>query len=375
MIDEKTFNQAKHSIRRADFHSSRAKDTNPIPEGEDLNLKQFKLIYGQKDFMLEHDTLECLEKYMLTEDLATRLLSSYKKVEETLTKVLNVQEPVLHLRTIKTPTLSAVSRREEQGVAGCAFQMRNCVKEPVLKEPILKESPIKKETIIQEPISGVPYEKPQYKYHAKSKDSVFTCVFVAINGEQSLFQKGTTPTNLLMNEKRLISEHLNKNPNALKASNYKLTIAKMNEIRCDLMTRPFMDKAAGGLVACAIYYKRPIYTVFEEIGAYLRFVSKEYVSDEEDDNNADNADDIILRIEKGGRLYVDQSGKSADIRANYMALEHYEKPMLGASAYKLDELVGIHTRIFGPSDVKMSKPEYYEKLLVKMTECVSARLV
>lgn len=308
-----------------------------------IDERQFKLIYGQKDFMLEHDTLECLEKYMMTDDLATRLLSSYKKVEETLTKVLNVQEPIV-------------------------------------PKPVLKESPIKKEILNQEPTSGVPslepkvsYEKPQYKYHAKSKDSVFTCVYVAINGEQSLFQKGTTATNLLMNEKRLISEHLNKNPNALKASNYKLTIAKMNEIRCDLMTRPFMDKAAGGLVACAIYYKRPIYAVFEEIGAYLRFVSKEYVSDEED--GGDDADNIILRIEKGGRLYLDQSGKSADIRANYMALEHYEKPMLGASAYKLDELVGIYTRIFGPSDVKMSKPEYYEKLLVKMTECVSARLV
>jgi hypothetical protein len=336
-----------------------------------IDEKTFKLIYGQKDFMLEHDTLECLEKYMMTDDLATRLHSSYKKIEETLTKVLSVQEPilkepivpkdtivqepVLHLCTIKTPTLSAVSRREEQGVADCAFQMRNGVKEP----------------IVQGIPSGVP-PRAQYKYHAKSKDSVFTCVYVAINGEPSLFQKGTTTTNLLMNEKRLMSEHLNKNPNALKASNYKLTIAKMNEIRCDLMTRPFMDKAAGGLVACAIYYKRPIYAVFEEIGAYLRFVSKEYVSDEEDD---DSADDIILRIEKGGRLYLDQSGKSADIRANYMALEHYEKPMLGASAYKLDELVGMHARIFGPSDVKMSKPEYYEKLLVKMTECVSARLI
>ena len=287
-----------------------------------VNLKQFNLFYDQKDFMLEHDTMECLEKYMLTEDLATRLLSSYNTVEEPIVQELVVQEPLV------------------QGIP-----------------------------------SGVPSGVPkgvQYKYHAKSKDSVFTCVYVAINGEQSLFQKGTTPTNLLMNEKRLISEHLNKNPNAMKASNYKLTIAKMNEIRCDLMTRPFMDKAAGGLVACAIYYKRPIYAVFEEIGAYLRFVSKEYVSDEEDDYNAD---DIILRIEKGGRLYVDQSGKSADIRANYMALEHYEKPMLGASAYKLDELVGMYTRIFGPSDVKMSKSEYYEKLLVKMTECVGARLV
>lgn len=308
-----------------------------------IDEKSFKLIYGQKDFMLEHDTLECLEKYMMTEDLATRLLSSYKKVEEPLTKELIVQETIVP---------------------------KPIVQELVLKEPIVQGIPSKTPSL--EP-KVPPIQKPQYKYHAKSKDSVFTCVFVAINGEQSLFQKGTTATNLLMNEKRLISEHLNKNPNALKASNYKLTIAKMNEIRCDLMTRPFIDKAAGGLVACAIYYKRPIYAVFEEIGAYLRFVSKEYVSDEED--GGDNADDIILRIEKGGRLYLDQSGKSADIRANYMALEHYEKPMLGASAYKLDELVGMYARIFGPSDVKMSKPEYYEKLLVKMTECVSARLV
>ena len=334
-----------------------------------IDEKTFKLIYGQKDFMLEHDTLECLEKYMMTEDLATRLHSSYKKVEETLTKVLSVQEPIL-----KEPIVKELVIKEpivQELVIKEPIVQELVIKEPIVQELVIKEPIIKKEPIVQDIPSGVP-PRAQYKYHAKSKDSVFTCVFVAINGEQSLFQKGTTSTNLLMNEKRLISEHLNKNPNALKASNYKLTIAKMNEIRCDLMTRPFMDKAAGGLVACAIYYKRPIYAVFEEIGAYLRFVSKEYVSDEEDD---DAKDDIILRIEKGGRLYLDQSGKSADIRANYMALEHYEKPMLGASAYKLDELVGMYARIFGPSDVKMSKPEYYEKLLVKMTECVSARLV
>ena len=47
-----------------------------------IDEKTFKLIYGQKDFMLEHDTLECLEKYMMTDDLATRLHSYYKKVEE-----------------------------------------------------------------------------------------------------------------------------------------------------------------------------------------------------------------------------------------------------------------------------------------------------
>lgn len=195
------------------------------------------------------------------------------------------------------------------------------------------------------------------------------CVYVAIYGEQVLHQKGVNITNMIMNEKKLISDHCNSSPGVLKMSNCKLTIAKMNEIRCELMTQPFMNKIGGGLVACSIYYKRPIYVVCEDIGSYLRFVSKEYVDDEGE------TDAIILRIE-ASRIYLDQSGKSADVRSKYMALPHFEKPMLGASNYKLDELVNMYGRVMrGPvSNEKMSKTEYYEKILVRMSECVSAKL-
>lgn len=305
-----------------------------------IDEKTFKLFYGQKDFMLEHDTLECLEKYMMTEDLSARL--SRPKVQDKL--IVEVEKEV--------------TRKE--------LLIANVPSIPLPKEsltPLPKESP-----------------KKGFRFYPRSKDSVFTCVYAAIHGEKSLLEKGINVTNLLMNEKHLISEHCNKNPNALKASNYKITIAKMNEIRCDLMTKPFMDKAAGGLVACAIYYKRPIYVVFEEIGAYLRFVSKEYVDDDDDDDGA-SIDDILLRVEAGGRIHLDQSGSAADIKANYMALPHFEKPMLGASNYKLDELAKMYARVFGatvdimsPSD-KMSKSEYYEKLLVKMSACIEARMV
>jgi hypothetical protein len=135
------------------------------------------------------------------------------------------------------------------------------------------------------------------------------------------------------------------------------------------MTQPFMNKIGGGLVACSIYYKRPIYVVCEDIGSYLRFVSKEYVDDEGE------TDAIILRVE-ASRIYLDQSGKSADVRLKYMALPHFEKPMLGASNYKLDELANMYGRIMkGPApNVKMSKTEYYEKILIRMSECVSAKL-
>uniref|UniRef100_A0A6C0B7A3 Uncharacterized protein n=1 Tax=viral metagenome TaxID=1070528 RepID=A0A6C0B7A3_9ZZZZ len=291
-----------------------------------IDEKTFKLFYGQKDFMLEHDTLECLEKYMMTEDLSARL--SRPKASDPL--IVEVEKEV----TVKELLIADVP-------------------------PLPKEAP-----------------KKGFRFYPRSKDSVFTCVYAAIHGEKSLLEKGINVTNLLMNEKHLISEHCNKNPNALKASNYKITIAKMNEIRCDLMTKPFMDKAAGGLVACAIYYKRPIYVVFEEIGAYLRFVSKEYVDDDESTDDDDGGkDDILLRVEAGGRIHLDQSGLATDIKANYMALPHFEKPMLGASNYKLDELVKMYRRIFGPASDKMSKSEYYEKLLVKMSACIEARMV
>jgi hypothetical protein len=327
-----------------------------------IDEKTFKLFYGQKDFMLEHDTLECLEKYMMTEALSARL--SRPKAPDPL-----IVEVDKEIAKDVSPTL-------------------NKDVSPLPKEP-LNPLPKASTTLKEVPKKG-------FRFYPRSKDSVFTCIYAAIHGEQSLLQKGINVTNLLMNEKRLISEHCNKNPNALKASNYKITIAKMNEIRCDLMTKPFMDKAAGGLVACAIYYKRPIYVVFEEIGAYLRFVSKEYVDDNddgaskdgtEDDDNDGGKDDIVLRVEAGGRIHLDQSGSVADIKSNYMALPHFEKPLLGASNYKLDELTKMYGHVFGPapdtmskadimsSSDKMSKAEYYEKLLVKMTACIEARMV
>ena len=321
-----------------------------------IDEKTFKLFYGQKDFMLEHDTLECLEKYMMTEDLSARL--SRPKAPDPL--IVEVEKEVA---------------RKELLIADVPpWPKASSPTLPKASSPTLPKASSHKEA-----------PKKGFRFYPRSKDSVFTCVYAAIHGEKSLLEKGINVTNLLMNEKHLISEHCNKNPNALKASNYKITIAKMNEIRCDLMTKPFMDKAAGGLVACAIYYKRPIYVVFEEIGAYLRFVSKEYVNDDDDDGSGD--DDIVLRVEAGGRIHLDQSGLAADIKANYMALPHFEKPMLGASNYKLDELAKMYRRIFEPAvdkmstvdimspSVKMSKSEYYEKLLVKMSACIEARMV
>lgn len=283
----------------------------------EMDEKIYRLFIGQKNYMDDNKTLASLEQFMMTPDF-------YDKVQITV-----------HLdKTIETNDFDKVL-----------------------------------DTTKDKTKNPTPDSVRNYHFYPKSKDCIFMCVYVAVYGEQSLHQKGVNITNVIMNEKKLISDHCNSSPGVLKMSNYKLTIAKMNEIRCELMTQPFMNKIGGGLVACSIYYKRPIYVVCEDIGSYLRFVSKEYVDDEGE------TDAIILRIE-GTRIYLDQSGKLADVRSKYMALPHFEKPILGASNYKLDELVNMYGRVMkGPvSNEKMSKTEYYEKILVRMSECISAKL-
>jgi hypothetical protein len=47
-----------------------------------------------------------------------------------------------------------------------------------------------------------------------------------------------------------------------------------------------------------------------------------------DDDEHGGDDDILLRVEAGGRIHLDQSGLASDIKANYLALPHFEKPML-----------------------------------------------
>ena len=295
----------------------------------EMDEKIYRLFIGQKNYMDDNKTLASLEQFMMTPDF-------YDKIQITVPSHKTIETNVLDI----TDTKNIIETKD-------IIETKNIIE---TKTP-------------------TPDSVRNYHFYPKSKDCIFMCVYVAVYGEQALYQKGVNITNKIMNEKKLISDHCNSSPGVLKMSNYKLTIAKMNEIRCELMTQPFMNKIGGGLVACSIYYKRPIYVVCEDIGAYLRFVSKEYVDDEGE------TDAIILRIE-GTRIYLDQSGKSADVRSKYMALPHFEKPMLGASNYKLDELVNMYGRVIrGPvSNEKMSKTEYYEKILVRMSECVSAKL-
>lgn len=204
------------------------------------------------------------------------------------------------------------------------------------------------------------------------RDSIFWCIYVAINGEsfyQSQLKSGTNMINLMMNEKKTISEHFNKNATLLKNSNHKITLAKINEIKCDLMTKPVMDSVES-FIPCSIFYGRPIYVYFEEIHSYLCFNDKNYVSD--DDNNADKINENIILMEvKDGKFSLEHEVSNfMKKKDTFFHIQHYEKILSGASNYKTDELRNIYKTVFG-EDAEMKKPEYYEKILVKLSATIN----
>ena len=209
------------------------------------------------------------------------------------------------------------------------------------------------------------------------RDSIFWCIYVAINGEafyQSQLKSGANMINLMMNEKKTISEHFNKNANLLKNSNHKITLAKINEIKCNLMTKPIMDSVES-FIPCSIYYGRPIYVYFEEIHSYLYFNDKNYISD--DDNEDDNSKidkNIILLSAKDGKFVLEYDvGNFMKKKDALFQIQHYEKSLSGVSNYKTDEIREIYKTVFG-EDAEMKKPEYYEKVLVKTTAVVNQRI-
>ena len=224
---------------------------------------------------------------------------------------------------------------------------------------------------LAQPTPPIALATPLRRYKPRMKDSIFWCIYTEINDEPT---GETNLVNVMMHEKRTISEFFNQNPNLLKNSNHKITLAKINEIRCNLMTKQFMD-SIDNFIPCSIYYKRPIYVLFEDINAYMKFVDKNYVSDDV----SDAINESILIYASGGRFSretcrskVAEFLQTASLSLFYM--EHYEKLLSGISTYKLDELKQMYTTVFSNLDETLKKQEYFEKVLVKCHTVVNEKI-
>lgn len=195
------------------------------------------------------------------------------------------------------------------------------------------------------------------------RNCIFWYTYTAINGECE-----TITTNIMMNEKKTISDYFNNNSASLKNSNHKLTLAKINEIKCNLMTKLCMDSVES-FIPLSIYYKRPIYIYFKDINSYIRFVDKNYVCDDESDIDPN----IILLTAKYNQVTLETDVEDfMKIKDSLFYIHHYDKILPGVSTFKTDEIREIYKTVFGKDD-DLKKPEYYEKVLVKCHTTINAK--
>jgi hypothetical protein len=172
----------------------------------------------------------------------------------------------------------------------------------------------------------------------------------------------------MMNEKKTISDYFNNNLASLKNSNHKLTLAKINEIKCNLMTKLCMDSVES-FIPLSIYYKRPIYIYFKDINSYMRFEDKNYVCDDESDIDTN----IILLFAKDNQVTLETNIETfMKNKDSLFYIQHYEKILPGVSTFKTDEIREIYKTVFGKDD-DLKKPEYYEKVLVKCHTTINAK--
>jgi hypothetical protein len=299
-----------------------------------------------------------LEKYMLTHTF----FDGFKETEkaEPITPVSNpvlveqithVSNPVLVEQNI--PVSNPVLVEQITPVSNPVLVEQNIpVSNPVLVEqnkPLLE--------VIKPPMESI---KPQKKTRFRSylKDSLFWCMYVHSHGYAAFETHkaiGTNMLNLMMNEKRLLSDFFNKEDNktALKNINHKITNVKINEIKCDLMTKPMLSSIEA-LIPCCVYWKCPIYV---DLGnkTYLHFVPNTYVSDEDDNENNSYLDAVLLYMCEGRfELELDAEKKSQRIKEmcqGFYKIPHYEKPLLGIGTYKTDELQYLYDMVITANDI------------------------
>lgn len=283
-----------------------------------------------------------LEKYMLTHTFFTPT-SDYntKHIEENALEPTPTQEPVLTL----TPEPVAMP-----------------VAMPVLTHvptPEPKKHPIKT------------------RFRSYLKDSLFWCMYVHSHGYTAFETHkaiGTNMLNLMMNEKRTMSEYFNKDDNrtALKNTNHKITNIKTNEIKCDLMTKPMLSSIEA-LIPCCVYWKCPIYV---DLGnkTFLHFVPNTYVSDDDATGHADPNAVLLYICEGRFEMMMDAEKKAQHIQEmcqTFYKIPHYEKPLLSIGSYKTDEIQYLYDMIMSENDIvcsKMKKQDMYAAVIQKCAQ-------
>ena len=198
---------------------------------------------------------------------------------------------------------------------------------------------------------------PSNIFYPEKEDSLFWCMYIAVNGHDEYMLIDKRYSNIELSEKQKMITTIRERPKQLKQSNFKVTNVMIQEILSDLMVQK--KSSLSTLLSMVIYYKRPVYVVYKN--TYLYFCDTTGQCDNEP---------IILNRNINGEYGIDLSNSEdilktiEHIKSTHFQLDHFIKPLKGVSAYKTNELHDIAKKLgLVDSDyVKLKKGELYNKL-------------
>lgn len=192
-------------------------------------------------------------------------------------------------------------------------------------------------------------------YYPQKKNSLFWCAFISSYGYSEYHLIGNRFSNREMEVKREIIHYFMQNTKHFKNSNYKVTNGLIQEISAELM----INKKPSLLecIAFSIFFKRHLFIVKNH--TYVLFTFKNMEGSVMDSQNIT----IIHYDSEKGEYGIDLEptmDKIASIQQEKVMLEHYEKPLKGASNYKVCELEDIARKLQMKSTVMLNKTELYK---------------
>lgn len=161
--------------------------------------------------------------------------------------------------------------------------------------------------------------------YPKHKNSLFWCIFIAINGYNEYLMIGNKFANKEFEEQQRIMQYIKENGHEMKSLKMKITNSLLQQIMSELL----VENTSNLLLvnAYSVYYKSTIYVLNQNNHTYVIFGNK----------NDEYSNTIIIQY--NNKKY----GLNNDIQINnidneYLFLENFEKPLKSISNYKLDDL-------------------------------------
>jgi hypothetical protein len=193
----------------------------------------------------------------------------------------------------------------------------------------------------------------------KLQDSLFWCLFIAVNGYDEYLQINRNYGVKELEIKKSIADMVKEKPSLFKLTNQKITKVAIQEILSELLTSQ-KETSMLCLIAMSIYYNINIVLVDSTKQFMVEFISNKDV------------DLPIYMLKKENKTFsVNIEPLSIDkyvqMKATLVSLENYLKPLKSITSYKVDDLICLSQKLgVYNSTENLKKPELYKKLSESM---------